>query len=131
MARSAGRFGRIYFGIASAGTAEPAVYIHDWSAAFATDKIEVTAQGDTSKVYVAGLPDASGSFSGFFDDATQQAYTAAVDGIARKMYIYPTAATGTYWFGTALLDFSVTEAVDGAVEISGNFSAATPFARVG
>ncbi len=131
MARNAGRYGRLYFGIASGGTAEPAIYIREWNIDFATDKIEVTAQGDSTKVYVAGLPDASGSYSGFFDDATAQAYTAAVDGVARKVYAYPTSSTSTYWFGTALLDFSVHEAVDGAVEVSGSFSAASAFSKVG
>lgn len=131
MARNAGRYGRMYFNITSGGTAEPAVYIREWSAGFQTDKIEVTAQGDTTKVYVAGLPDASGDYSGFYDDATAQMYTAAVDGVARKVYLYPTSSTATYWFGTALLDFSVSEAVDGAVEISGSWSAATGFTKIG
>lgn len=131
MARNHGRYGRIYFNIASGGTAEPAVYIKSWSAKFSTDKVDVTSQGDSTKVYVAGLPDASGDFAGFFDDATAQAYTAAVDGIARRMYIYPTSNTATYWFGTALLDFEVNEGVDQAVEIAGSFAAASAFTKIG
>jgi hypothetical protein len=55
-----------------------------------------------------------------------------VDGIARRVYIYPDRTnTGQYWFGTAFLDFTVGAEVGGATTISGTWSAATPFAKVG
>ena len=76
MARIHGRRGRVYVGIASdSAAAEALPYTATWSIAFATDNAEVTAFGDTVKTYVAGLPDASGAFSGFLDDATAQTYT--------------------------------------------------------
>lgn len=131
MARVAGRSGRLYVAITSGGTAEPITYLNTWSINFATDNIEVTAMGDTHKVYVSGLPDASGSFAGFYDDATAQTYTAATDGVARKFYLYPSAATTIYWFGTGLFDFSVSADVGGAAQISGDFAAASPVAKVG
>lgn len=120
-------------GIASdTASAEQVAYLSDWSIDFATDREEVTAFGDTNKTYVSGLPDASGDFSGFFDNATQQTYTAAVDGLPRKFYIYPTTAvTGTYFFGTGYFDFSASAGVGGAVEISGSWNAAGPVRRVG
>lgn len=131
MARVAGRSGRLYVAITSGGTAEPITYLNTWSINFTTDNIEVTAMGDTIKQYVSGLPDCSGSFAGFFDDATAQTYTAATDGVARKFYLYPGSSTATYWFGTALFDFSASADVSGAAQISGDFAAATPVAKVG
>lgn len=131
MARVAGRSGRLYVNLTSGGTAEPVSFLNNWSINFATDNIEVTAFTDTNKVYVAGLPDCSGSFSGFYDDATVQTYTAAVDGVARKFYLYPTSSTTQYWFGTALFDFNASADVSGAVTISGDFSAATAVTKVG
>jgi hypothetical protein len=132
MARIAGRSGRIYANVTSAGTAEPITFLSNWSINFATDKIEVTAFGDTGKAYVAGLPDASGDYSGFYDDGTTQFYTAAVDGVARKFYLYPSLLTATqYWFGSAIFDFNVQAAVDGAVQVSGSWAASTPVAKVG
>ena len=131
MARVAGRSGRLYVNLTSGGTAEPVSFLNNWSINFATDNIEVTAFTDTNKVYVSGLPDCSGSFSGFYDDATVQTYTAAVDGVARKFYLYPTSSTTQYWFGTALFDFNASADVSGAVSISGDFSAATAVAKVG
>lgn len=127
-----GRHGRLYTSITSGGTAEPIAYLNAWSINFTVDYPEVTSFGDTVKVYVAGLPDASGTFGGFYDTATAQLYTAATDGVARKFYLYPTnQSTGTYWFGTALFDFSVSGAVGDTVTISGNWKAASAVAKVG
>lgn len=133
MGRIAGRRGRIYLGITNdTSSAEPLPFFASWSINFNTEKIEVTAMGDTTKVYVAGLPDAAGDFKGFYDDATSQTYLAAVDGLPRKFYLYPNTALLTqYWFGTILPDFSVNADVGKAVEVSASWNAATPVAKVG
>lgn len=131
MSRLAGRSGRLYVGLAtSAAAAEPVTFLRQWSIDFTTDDIEVTAFGDSNKVYVAGLPDASGAFSGFYDDATAQLYTAATDGAARRFYLYPTTADVLeYFWGTATFDFSVEAAVDGAVTVAGSWKAATAVSK--
>lgn len=132
MARIAGRSGRLYMNLTSGGTAEPVTFLNAWSLAFNTEKINVTSFGDTSMVYVSGLPDAQGTFAGFYDDATVQMYTAATDGVARKFYLYPsTSNTGQYWFGTAIFDMSIDGSVEGAVAIDGSFAAASVVAKVG
>lgn len=131
MARIAGRNGRLYANITSGGTAEPIAFLNNWSISFTTDNIEVTAFGDLHKTYCSSLPDVSGSFAGFYDDATAQTYTAATDGVARKFYLYPdSTATTKYWFGTAFFDFSVSADVGGAVQVSGDFAAASVVARL-
>jgi hypothetical protein len=133
MSRISGRKGRIYLGIASdTATAEPLPFMASWSISFESEKIDVTAFGDENKTYVAGLPDAAGEFSGWYDDATAQTYTAAVDGLARKFYLYPsTLATGQYFFGTIFPDLSVNAEVNGAVEVSASWAAATKISKVG
>jgi hypothetical protein len=132
VARIHGRSGRLYVGIASGGTAEPVAFLNKWSIEFDTDDADVTAFGDTNKVYVAGLPDASGSFGGWYDTATAQLYTASQDGVARKAYLYPdNSNTGQYWYGTALFSFSVSSGVGEAVSISGDFKAASAIAKIG
>ena len=134
MARLHGRRGRLYVGIASDTAAAEAIpYVAQWAIEFSVDNAEVTANGDSNKVYVAGLPDVSGSFSGFLDDATAQTYTAASDGLARRFYLYPAtpATAGPYWFGTALFDFKAEAAVDDAVKVSGDFQAASAVSKVG
>lgn len=133
MARIAGRNGRIYLGLASAAaTAEPVAFQNKWTLNSSSDKIEVTAFGDGNKVYVAGLPDAAGTFAGFYDDATAQSYTASQDGAARKFYLYPSTLTSTqYFFGTVLVDFSLDSGVADAVTTTANWSAASLISKVG
>jgi len=133
LGRLHGRRGRVYVGIVDdTATAEPLPFIATWSINFATDKVDVTAMEDTNKVYVAGLPDASGEFAGFYDDATAQTYTAATDGLARKFYLYPNRTVNTkYFFGTILPDFSVNSGVTAATAISASWNAASTIAKVG
>lgn len=132
MARAHGQKGRLYMAITAAGQAEPVAFINSWSLNLSVDNVEVTAFGDTNKVYVAGLPDASGSFAGFYDDATAQMYTAATDGVARRFYLYTNTTDSTkYFFGTALFDYNVETGVGQSVNISGDFQAASPIIKVG
>lgn len=132
MARIHGRKGRLYVGIASGGTAEPVAYLNSWTIDFTTDRPEVTAFEDNNKTYVAGLPDGSGSFGGWYDNATAQLYTASIDGVARKFYLYPdNSNTGQYWYSTAFFDFSVSGGVGDAVSISGNWNAASAVTKIG
>lgn len=132
MARIAARSGRLYANLTSGGTAEPIAFLNNWSINFGVDNIDVTAFGDTNKTYVAGLPDAQGSYTGWYDNATVQLYTAAADGVARKFYLYPDTSTSTqYFFGTAVFDMNIEGGVEGAVQISGDFSASTIVSKVG
>jgi hypothetical protein len=131
MARFHGRFSRVYMNLTSGGTAEPIAFTRSWSLNQTTDKVDVTALGDTNHIYVAGLPDASGEFAFWYDDTTVQTYTAAADGIARKFYLYPISSTSQYFWGTILPDFSVSGAVDGGVEGTASWNAASSIAKQG
>lgn len=132
MTRLHGKLGQLYVGIALAGTAQAIAFLDKWTAAFTTNNVDVTAFGDRNRVYVAGLPDAKGTFSGFYDNATAQLYTASQDGVARRFYLYPNVSrTLQYWFGTGLFDFSVAGGVSLAVSVSGNWAAASSIIKVG
>ena len=134
MSRVHGRRGRVYIDTSAngVGSALPLPFVAAWSITFATDKQEVTALEDLNKVYVAGLPDASGDWSGFYDDQSVQSYNAAVDGVARKFYLYPSLlSVATYFFGTILADFKTQAAVGGATEMSGSWNAASQVQKVG
>ncbi len=132
MARISGKNGRLYAAITSSGSAEPIAFINSFSLNFTQDRQDVTAFGDTQKVYVAGFSDAQGSFAGFYDDATAALYTSAVDGVKRSFYFYPdTTALTKYFFGQAFFDFSVEENLSGGVSISGSWAAASAITKVG
>jgi hypothetical protein len=117
----------IYCAIASGAAASPIAYMTDWNINFTVDQPEVTAFGDANKIYVSGLPDASGDFTGFFDDASRQLYTAARDGIARAMYLYPNlvADPNMYWFGMVLPDFAVSGGIAAAISVKANWKASS------
>lgn len=131
MVRRHGRNGQVYVGVTSAAAASPVAFQASWSINMVTDKQDVTAFGDGNKVYVAGLPDSSGDFSGFMDDATSQTYIAATDGLARNFYLYPDATNdpNVYWFGTILPDFSADGAIAGAVNVKAAWNAASKVQR--
>jgi len=133
MSRFAGRNGRIYMGVTNGAAASPLTLIAKWSFKAASDRYDATAMGDANKTYVAGLSDASGDFSGWMDNATAQTYTAAVDGLARNMYIYPdlTNTPTLYFYGQGLVDFSVDGDVGGVVALSASWNAAGPWNRSG
>jgi hypothetical protein len=127
VARLHGKSGVVYVGIASGAVASPIAYLTNWDINFMVDQPEVTAFGDLNKIYVSGLPDASGSFTGWFDDQSRQLYTAARDGIARNFYLYPNTVADPlmYWFGQILPDFSITGGVAEAIGIKANWKAST------
>ena len=131
MARSHGRNGVVYLSATNGSLASPVTFQASWSINFTVDKQDVTAFLDSNKVYVAGLPDASGDFSGFWDDATSQTYVAATDGLARNMYLYPniTADPNIYFFGTVLPDFAMDGAVGGPVNMKATWNAASKIQR--
>lgn len=137
MARKHGRTGRLYADFSTAGgaAATPIASLKQWSIDFTTDKVDATCFGDTNKQYLAGLPDSSGTFAGLYDDASASAYAAAIDnGVnnARNFYLYPdTNDLGKYWFGKGLFDASYSAAVDGAIELSGNWAASSNIIGVG
>jgi len=132
MARIAGRRGQLYVDLTGSGSASPVPYMKKYTFSSTVGTIDVTAFGDTTKVYVADLPDASGTFDGFYDSASAQLYTAATDGLARKTYLYPdNSIPGTYFYGTATYDMNLDVDVAGAASITGSFKAFTPFAKVG
>jgi hypothetical protein len=111
-------------GATTAAAASPVPFVGNWSLGAATDKIDVTAMGDTNKTVVAGLPDVSGEVGGFFDDTSNTLYDAAVDGLDRAMYLYPNTNVATnYWYGRVFIDASFSASVDGAVEMSGTWAA--------
>ncbi len=60
-----------------------------WSFDQSTAFVEVTAFRDSSKAFVAGLPDAVGTVDGYWDSADTAIYNVIGSTVERRMYIYP------------------------------------------
>jgi len=131
VARFHGRNGVVYLGLTNGGAATPVAFLTDWSLNKTVDKVDVTAMGDSNKIYVAGLPDASGDFNGWYDTQTPQMYAATTDGLPRNFYLYEDAVNQPtyYWFGTVLPDMSVAGGVTAAVSIKSTWNAASSIQR--
>src|SRR4051794_25114897 len=132
MARRHGRNGRMYVQLGASGNATPVAFQTQWSIDSKTDRTDVTAQGDSNKTYVVGLPDAQGAYQGFNDSDGNDLYLASQDGIARKFYLYPDIVNdaGDYYFGTGFFDFSMSSGVSAANGSSGSWAAASLVQRV-
>ena len=129
-----GRKGRVYIDNSAAGSgqATPIANLNTWGVDSTTDKTEVSSFGDSSKVYVVGLPDGSISFGGFWDTAAGSQYNISTSVAAgRKFYLYPSTDNAQYFFGLAHFDLSLTQTISGAVEVSGTGSAASSINSVG
>lgn len=138
ISRIHGRNGIAYVAITGNGTnlttdvASPMAFLSDWSVNFVVNKVDVTAMGDQNLIWVSGLPDASGDFTGFYDTATAQTYVAATDGQPRNFYLYPStlpSQINQYFFGQILPDYAVTGGVTAAVSIKSTWNAATRISR--
>lgn len=122
-----GRNGIVYLSVNHGDPATPLAYMSSWAISFTRQMIDVTAITDTQQIWAAGILEASGSFSGYWDDATAQAYTAASDGLPRNMYLYPDAAhMGNVFSGQVLPDLTITGAVNGGVTVASSWVQAGP-----
>jgi hypothetical protein len=131
MGKFSGRKARVYMGTLTSDQASPVAYMASYSLNAQVEKLDVTSFGENNKTYVTGLPDSQGEFSGFADDASAQTYTAAVDGLARKFYLYPsTDAPTSYFFGTILPDYSISGGVSEATTLSVTWVAYSDILRV-
>ena len=142
MARITGRNGALYADASAgaSGSASKVAFMKHYTINGTRDKTDVTAFGDGTKVYIAGLADASGTADGFYDDESNDIYTIA-DGVARKFYKYVDDTDANtrkpisggdkgYWYGTAIFDVSTDVAVDNAATTTLNWAASTTVYKV-
>ncbi|MDQ2873981.1 MAG: hypothetical protein M3Y33_03855 [Actinomycetota bacterium] len=132
MSRLHGRNGIVYLGVLNGAAASPLSFQSDYSMNFVVAKVDVTAMGDPNLIYAPGLPDASGDFTGWYDDATSQTYIAAADGLARNFYLYPTKLNPLqYFFGQIFPDFATAGGVAAGVTAKSTWNAASAIQRYG
>jgi hypothetical protein len=129
--RRHGRNAQIYLSATTGAVAVPLPLQAAWTLNKVVQKSDVTAFGDQNLVYVSGLPDSSGDFSGFMDAGTSQTYVAANDGLPRNFYLYWDAVNdpNSYFYGTILPDFSADGAINGPVHFKSSWNAAGPILR--
>lgn len=134
MAIKTGRYGRVRYNAAGA-VSPPALValigLDSWSLSLKQDYEEVTQFGDNNKVYVPGMQDVSGSFSGHLDgtDLTLIAAShAATPGMLELAYnttdLLGSPPAALLFSGLAYLDAEINTAVAKAPTVSASFRAA-------
>jgi len=128
MARLHGKTGQILIDTTPASPVTP-VALADTNAYtldMSTDKVDVTCFGDTNKQKVVGLPDFTGTLSGFWNKTTSPTFFAVVLAQATCwLRLLPSSAEPTFMFeGLAYVDGSINCSSTGAVSFSGKFDAA-------
>ena len=120
-----GKSGRIAVSSTGTGSKTTVASMSGWKLSKKTDKAEVTSFGDSNKVYVQGLPDVSGTLTGWFDTADSAMLTASESADGANLILYQsTNAAGFYHYGPAWLDYDIDCSVSGPIAISVSFVAA-------
>ena len=123
MAIKSGRLGSVLYDPAGI-TPVALIALNAWKLDIKTDKEDVSCFGDTNKVYVPGLKDLSGSFSGFWDSTNVVLFDAADAVTPGKLKLMPNTSEATvFWDGLAYLDASIDCSL-AAPKVSGSFMAA-------
>jgi hypothetical protein len=128
-----GRSGVAYLSLNYGDAAAPVAFLSGWDINYQQqDFADTTVLTDTQHVYTAGLPAETGSFTGWYDTATAQTYSSAVDGLPRNMYLYPsTKNPGQFFSGLVLPDYALGSSVTGAAALKVQWSAAGPVTKTG
>lgn len=126
MARIHGKTAQVQMDPAGGSSLVEVADLSEWTLNMSKDRVEVMAFGDTNKRRVAGLPDFSGTLSGWWNSSTSPTFFNAVLGdVAVTLRLVPNENEPTYYFqGLANLDGSLNVSASGAVSISGNWDAA-------
>ncbi len=129
-----GKGGAIYIGgTFTSATAIPSggvrvAFKSEWTLNRSRDYVDATAFGDPNKVYLAGLPDISGTFRGLLDNGGDDLLDAATSE-ATQIFLFTsdgTLAGSTAQMvahGPGFFDAQVTVSNTDAARVSGNFRA--------
>ena len=129
MAILTGRFGQVFWDPTAAGgaTLVEVVSLNHWTLDQSVDYEEVTCFGDTNKVYVPGMPDASGTLEGFWNSAELAIFDAATATTPGMLKLVPNRnEAGFFWTGKAYINASIDASLS-VPTVSGDWRAGGPW----
>lgn len=128
MARIHGSRGQVKMDPAGGASGVVVANLNAWTLDMSRDRVDVTSFGDTNKTSVQGLPNYSGTLSGFWDATSVAIFQVALGTVAPFLTLIPDSLAPTFLFkGLAWLDASINVSANGAVTIGGKFDAAGPW----
>jgi len=122
-----GKTGQIRMDPAGGSSLVTLTDLDTWTLDMATDRAVVTAFGDTNVRRVAGLPDFSGTISGWWNAVASSSpfyFAAVLAGTPVTLRLIPNSADATVYFqGLANIDGSVNVSATGAIKMAGKWDA--------
>jgi hypothetical protein len=131
MAIQRGIYGQVGWDPAGGTAIVPIVSVNAWTGEFTTNYEDVTCFGDTTKVYLPGMPDAGGDLSGFFNSAELALFKAALATTPGTLRLTPNVNESAIFFqGKAWMSASIDCSLD-APKVKGTWKAAGSWAVPG
>jgi hypothetical protein len=127
MAILTGRYGTVKWnalGVVSPPNLQTIISLNGWKISLKTPKEDVTCFQDANKMYVPGIPDVSGSLTGFFNAAELHLVAASQSGTPGYLQLgnNSTSNPTTLFGGLAYLDVDI-DCTLAAPKIAGTFVA--------
>lgn len=124
MAILTGRYGQIGWDAAGGTTFVNLVSVNEFEGNFETEYEDVTCFGDSNRVYIPGLLDASGTLGGFWNSADTAIFKAAMTPTPGTLRLTPnTTEGGIYFQGKAYMSASIDCSLE-APKVTGTWKAA-------
>jgi hypothetical protein len=131
MAIKTGRYGQVFWDAAGGTTFAQVISLNAWSLDAATELEDVTCFGDTTKVYIPGMPDAKGEIGGFWNSADTTLWKAANSGTPGTLKLVANSQEPGYvWQGLAYMSASIDCSL-AAPKITGSWGAAASWTMPG
>jgi len=127
MAIKTGRYGKVSWDPLGGSALVQIISINTWKGSFKNDYEDVSCFGDTNKVYIPGLMNIEGTFSGFWNSAELALFKAAMSPTPGTLQLMPnTTEPAFYWQGLAYMGADIDCSLD-APKVTGEFKAAGPW----
>lgn len=131
MAIKTGRYGKVSWDPAGGSALVQIVSINAWTGSFKTEYEDVTTFGDTNRVYIPGLMNAEGTFSGFWNSSELALFRAAMSPTPGTLQLMPNTTEPTYFFqGLAYMGADIDCSLE-APKVIGDWKAAGPWSVPG
>ena len=119
-----GRYGKVSWDPAGGSALVQIVSINAWAGSFKNEYEDVTCFGDGNKVYIPGLMNIEGTFSGFWNSAELALFRAAMSPTPGTLQLMPNTTEPTFfWQGPAYMGADIDCSLE-APKVTGDFKAA-------
>jgi hypothetical protein len=131
MAIKTGRYGKVSWDPLGGAALVQIISINTWTGSFKNEYEDVSCFGDTNRVYIPGLMNIEGNFSGFWNSSELALFKAAMQPTPGMLQLMPNTTEPTYfWQGLAYMGADIDCSLS-APKVSAEFKAAASWSVPG